>query len=70
MSLYDTSGGPVGLCDRCRRRYPLSLLNPDGDQPSLRVCASCCDERDPYKNPARAAEDVSLRNPRPEENLT
>lgn len=69
MTRYDTSGEPVGLCDRCQRRHKLSALKADGDNPSLRVCGRCNDARDPYKNPPRATEDVSLRHPRPEEPL-
>lgn len=74
MSLYiDTRGKPnvaVGICDRCRLKYPNVELRPDRDSPGLVVCDGCNDTLDPYKLAPRKTEDITLRYPRPEEPLT
>ena len=44
-------------------------LRPDGNSPGLRVCSKCRDVKDPYKLPARKTENISLRYPRPDEEL-
>jgi hypothetical protein len=33
------------------------------------VCPECCDDYDPWRLPARAAEDITLDHPRPDESL-
>jgi hypothetical protein len=73
MSLYlDTRGQTtvaIGVCDRCKMKRPLACLVEDGDAPGLRVCPECSDELDPYKLPARQAENIGLQYPRPDEDL-
>lgn len=69
----DTSNNDViaiAICDRCRMKRAYTDLRSDPDNPGLRVCIfGCMDGFDPYKLPARATEDISLRHPRPDEPL-
>lgn len=74
MALYlpvESRGGTVAIatCDRCKRKVRYSQLSPDGNSPGLRVCPGCNDSKDPYRYPARQTENVSLRFPRPDEEL-
>lgn len=74
MGLYQSLSPPgtlkaIGICDRCRRKFNLVDLHPDGDAEGLLVCKGCCDVRDPYKRPMRRSETISLRNARPEQGL-
>lgn len=65
----DTTGNPtlgVGICDRCRKKFPIDELRPDRDVPGLLVCRDDNDERDRYKLPQRKPESISLRNIRPD----
>jgi hypothetical protein len=61
MSRFITANAPVGICDRCRMKRVLSMLEPDRDARGLLVCRGCNDERDPYKLPARKSENITLR---------
>ncbi len=74
MSLYlDTSGQSsraIAVCDRCKMKCAYSELVSDGNSPGLRVHASCSDNLDPWRLPARRPEDITLRFPRPDEPLT
>ncbi len=74
MSLYvDTSGRAtrsVAICDRCHMKMAYDDLAPDGNVPGLRVCGACTDRFDPWRLPARASEQISLRFPRPDSPLT
>ncbi len=56
----------IGICDRCRFKFPLTKLRKDPDDPGLRVCADCRDELDPYKLPAKSADRVAIRYARPD----
>lgn len=73
MGLYlpvKTSGSAsVAICDRCKTKVYYDDLMPDGNSPGLRVCASCRDDKDPYRYPARKTENISLKYPRPDEPL-
>lgn len=74
MSLYlDTRGlvtAAVGVCDRCKRKYPLAYQQSDGQTPALKVCSrECADLNDPYRLPARQTENITLQYPRPDEIL-
>lgn len=73
MSLYHpvNRGGVVAIaiCDRCRKKFNYTDLRADGDAPGLRVCKDCCDEKDPYKLPARQTENITLRYPRSDQGL-
>lgn len=59
----------IAICDRCQRKMQLTALSPDGNSPGLRVCGKCRDVKDPYRYPARQTEKISVRNPRPEQNV-
>ena len=74
MALYlpvNTKGGTVAIavCDRCKRKVHYADLSPDGNSPGLRVCSGCNDVKDPYRYAARQTENISLRYPRPYEEL-
>ena len=57
----------IGICDRCKFKYPYSELRPDGNIPAIRVCGNgCSDEFDPYRLPARQPEKITIRFPRPD----
>lgn len=59
----DTTGRPtlgVGICDRCRRKFPIDELKPDRDNPGLLVCRDDNDEIDRYKLPPRQTESITL----------
>jgi hypothetical protein len=65
----DTRGNPtlgIGLCDRCKRKFPLHELHRDPNSPGLRVCEDDRDEYDPYRLPARAGEIITLPFIRPD----
>jgi hypothetical protein len=70
----DTRGAPVlavGICDRCKMKRRLVDLSADRNSPGLRVCnQGCNDEYDPWRLPARKAEDISVQYPRPEEDIS
>ncbi len=70
MSVFlDTRGQSslaIAICDRCRRKFPIDQLTPDGNSPGLRVCKVDNDVYDPWRLPARAPDDISLRYPRPD----
>lgn len=74
MTLYlDTAGyasRAVAVCDRCHVKVPYSTLVADGNSPGLKVCPTCSDKLDPWRLPARRAEDITIRYPRPDEPLT
>lgn len=75
MSLYlDTRGMTIvaiGICDRCKMKRSLTQLVSDPNAPGLRVCQDrCVDLFDPWRLPARATENITLRYPRPDVPLT
>lgn len=51
----------VGICDRCRKKFPIDELRPDRDNPGLLVCQKDNDQVDRYKLPARKPESLTLR---------
>ena len=59
----------VAVCDRCKMKAYLSDLVSDVNSPGLRVHAHCADLKDPYRLPTRKTEVISVRYPRPEEDL-
>ena len=73
MPLYlDTAGNTtrgVAVCDRCKMKMPYDALTPDKNAPGLRVCTPCSDNLDPWRLPARMPENITLRYPRPDEEL-
>jgi len=60
----------IGLCDRCKRQFPLDELWTDRNNPGLKVCKEDIDEYDPWRLPAREGEQVALMYPRPDEELS
>jgi hypothetical protein len=74
MSLYhpvapNGRNKAIGICDRCKFKKFIYELHPDHDAEGLLVCDDCNDEKDPYKLPARKADKIALRRPRPDEPL-
>lgn len=73
MSLYlDTRGQStlgIGICDRCKRKFPLASLKPDRNTPGLMVCEEDNDVFDPWRLPARQAETITLPFTRPDVNI-
>lgn len=59
----------IGICDRCKMKHPLEDLKPDRNTPGLMVCDEDNDEFDPWRLPARVAEDISLPFYRPDVNI-
>lgn len=69
----NTTGQPtlgIGICDRCKKKFPLAYLSSDPNTPGLKVCDKDRDEYDPYRLPARQPESVVLPFVRPDEPLT
>ena len=70
MTIFlDTRGQPtlgIGVCDRCRKKFPLAMLHPDPNSPGLRVCEADMDVFDPYRLPARQSERINLPFVRPD----
>lgn len=68
----DTRGNTslaIGVCDRCKRKFPIGELRPDPNSPGLRVCEADRDLYDPWRLPARKTENITVRDPRPDETL-
>lgn len=60
----------IGICDRCKIKFPLDELGPDPNTPGLRVCIDDRDEYDPWRLPAREADQITLPFVRPDAPLT
>lgn len=56
----------VGICDRCKRAFPIDELWPDPNSPGLKVCIDDLDQYDPYRLPARQSENITLPFNRPD----
>lgn len=56
----------IGICDRCRRKFPIGKLQPDRNTPGLLVCEEDNDVFDPWRLPARQSEDITLPYYRPD----
>ena len=73
MSLYlpIRSKGKVAIsvCARCQTKMYYDDLVQDPNN-KIWVCAECRDIYDPWRLPARQAEDISLQHPRPDVELT
>ena len=59
----------IAICDRCKMKMHYEDLSPDVNYPGLKVCKDCSDLYDPYRLPARKADDITLHHPRPDEDL-
>lgn len=74
MSVWlDTMGETVlsiAICDRCKMKRAYSQMRPDGNIPAIRVCSEgCSDQFDPYRLPARQSEKITIRFPRPDDDV-
>ena len=56
----------IGLCDRCKRKFPLEELWSDRNNPGLKVCVDDLDDLDPWRIPANVEDNIVLRHPRPD----
>jgi hypothetical protein len=68
----NTRGRPtlaIAVCDRCNRKFPWDVLQPDTNSPGLRVCPDDLDQLDPYRLPARQTETITLAWARPDVSL-
>jgi hypothetical protein len=74
MSKYlDTNGKTslaVGICDRCHFKMALADMVSDPNSPGLRVHAECKDQFDPYRLAARQPEKITVREPRPDADIS
>ena len=53
----------IGICDRCKRKFPLEELWSDRNNPALKVCRN---DLDPWRLPANVEDNIVLRYPRPD----
>lgn len=58
----------LAICSRCRFKIAYADLRQDPNDKNW-YCKDCVDLYDPYRLPARKAEDVSLQHPRPDVEL-
>lgn len=72
MSLYlpvNLKGSAaIAICYRCARKVQYDELRKDPNNNNY-YCRECVDLYDPWRLPARQAEDISLQHPRPDEDL-
>jgi hypothetical protein len=71
MSLYLTPknvGGTmaVAICYRCQKKMYAGALKKDPNNQNF-YCGECVDLYDPWRLPARRAEDISVQHPRTDE---
>lgn len=66
MTSFSSGRLAIAVCDRCNLKMPYRALRADGDQPGLRVCKDCRDNKDPYKLPQRQMDRYLLKFPRPD----
>lgn len=74
MPLFlDTTGQPslaIGICDRCKRKFPIAQLHPDRNSPGLMVCRDDNDVKDPWRLPFVPKDaDISVKRPRPDTSI-
>lgn len=68
----DTRGNSelgIGVCDRCKMKFPIVDLHEDRNTPGLLVCDKDNDEFDPWRLPPREEDDVTLEHYRPDEDI-
>jgi len=74
MPVYiDTRGNSVlsvAICDRCSRKFAYVDLMPDPNFPGMRVCKDDLDNFDPWRLPALQTENIALRFPRPDQDIS
>ena len=60
----------IAVCDRCKMKYPYANQRSDGNIPAIKVCSDACsDQWDPYRLAPRPTERISLRFPRPDDDV-
>lgn len=59
----------IGICDRCKFKFPIGELIADGNNPGLRVCKDCCDVKDPWRLPPRRPDNIEVKHPRPDSEM-
>lgn len=66
-----TVGGSmaIAVCNRCQQKVYYGDLKKDPNNFNY-YCKDCVDIYDPWRLPARQAEDVSLQHPRPDDKIT
>lgn len=69
MSLYlpyrASGNAAISICGRCAKKIYYSDLVLDPNNKNY-YCPECVDLFDPWRLPARKAEDISLKHPRPD----
>lgn len=72
MSLYlplNTKGSvAIAVCPRCQKKLQYDDLRKDPNNGNF-YCEGCVDLYDPWRLPARRAEDITLQHPRPDVEL-
>ncbi len=58
----------VSVCYRCQKKMYAGDLRKDPNNQNW-YCKDCVDIYDPWRLPARRAEDISVRHPRPDEEI-
>lgn len=65
---YKSKGScAIAFCDRCGEKVYYDELISDGNSPGMKVSKNhpgCWDVKDPWRLPARKTENISLRHPR------
>jgi hypothetical protein len=68
----DTTGQStlgIGICDRCKMKFPLAELHDDPNRPGLKVCLADKDQYDPWRLPPRQPDRITLPFYRPDASL-
>lgn len=55
----------ISICGRCQKKMYYGDLQMDPNTKNY-FCKDCVDKYDPWRLPARKAEDVGLQHPRPD----
>lgn len=55
----------ISVCPRCQKKMQYADLRQDPNNKQW-YCGECVDIYDPWRLPARRAEDISLQHPRPD----
>ena len=58
----------IAVCFRCQMKVQYNELRRDPNNNNF-YCPKCIDIYDPWRLPARKTEDISLKHPRPDEEL-
>lgn len=65
-----TVGGTmaIAVCYRCQKKIYAGGLKKDPNNQNF-YCSECVDILDPWRLPARRAEDISVQHPRPDTDI-